>query len=748
MATRKMRGYSLVMKPDGSSGKKTLKIYEVYEDDGGKACIQRVKEVNDKFKKQIREILGSGGIPEKDVVGNVGNMGKVGNVVENVGNLDNALQNLDENIIGANINSPANINLPKNNVQESDINFYQKKFNLLNEEITREDFKIKLYEKVDLVNKEFLKDTIDDPAYRFLKNDDDYHNNLFNKGGEITYNIPDEPITSQKLSELEFEYNTDVNNSKNDNVIILGGGPIGLYMAILLKTFIPKMDVRIFEKRSSKNNKRKLERTNVIMTSFVLQYFMNGNKVLKNLLKNIHLNNVFDLNTDNFNYLPNIMHNNFKSSGNYPINILELYLSNAAQSIGVLIVQNDVNNQTELETHINEKTLSVFDATGGRLNFFKPDWTIKNPPVRICSYITGEKSNLKENININKRINKTSYYLESDYDFYYSKCYENNYQTIDIDDIVNNKNNIKTGQFEFSVKGFNKNNKILLKNNTPLFSIGDSIRSVDFTTGTGFNIGILHSLIYALLFKKIHNMIENIPETENNITKNNKEINLEYSKESILRILKYINQLKTKNPNSNNQIITEMNDEINQINNEETFKEKINIILIYYYKLRYSLQNNKNIDYSTNIVIEDENLSKSIYEILTIYSNYSNYSNYLSTVMNEFFKKIYDNLKNFDQTINKKQIKGKIFAGVDYNNKSSDYLLLTQNKNNYRFIFVHYIEPTVTPDTENNTPDDATKLAIATAAFSANVDTNPRNNGGKTQKNRPKRKRSIFSIKK
>jgi hypothetical protein len=699
------------MKPDGS-GVKTLKIYGVYEDNGGKACIQRVRDVDEKFKEQIRKILGSGVVADKEVVVPVPEK----NVVPVPGNE-----------IGTNSTD-----------NKSDISFYEKEFNLLNEEITREDFKTKLYEKVDLVNKEFLKDIRDDPAYRFLKNDDDYHNNLFKKGGEITYNIPNEPITSQSLSKIEFEYNKDVNNSNNDNVIILGGGPIGLYMAILLKTFIPKMDVRIFEKRSSNNNKRKLERTNVIMTSFVLQQFMNGNNVLKKLLENIHLNNAFDLNKDDFYYLPNIMHNNFKSSGNYPINILELYLSNAAQSIGVLIVQNDVNNQKELETHINEKTLSVFDATGGRLIFFKPDWTIKNPRVRICSYITGEKSNLKKNID-NQRISKNFYYLESDYDFYYSKCYENNYQTIDIDDIVNNKENIKTGNFEFSVKGFNKNNKMLLKNNTPLFSIGDSIRSVDFTTGTGFNIGILHSLIYALLFKKFHNMIENTPEIENNITKNdniieeNKEIKLEYSEKGIERILKYMVFLKTQK--LNNKIIDEIIFEIKKINNEDIFKKNINIILINYYRLiyNYSLQNN------TNIVIDDEKLSKSIYEILTIYSNYS------YTDMNEYFKKIYDNINDFEKTINNKQIKGKIFAGIDYSDNSSDYLLLTQNGNDYPFIFVHYNDPTAISETENNT----TELAIATSVAN-NSTTTPDtvfrfiNKGGKTQRKRlPKRKRSI-----
>ena len=64
-----LKGYSLVMKPVGS-GAKTLKIYGVYEDVGGKACIQRVSEVDENFKNKIKEILGSGGVasPEKNGV--------------------------------------------------------------------------------------------------------------------------------------------------------------------------------------------------------------------------------------------------------------------------------------------------------------------------------------------------------------------------------------------------------------------------------------------------------------------------------------------------------------------------------------------------------------------------------------------------------------------------------------------------------------------------------------------------------
>jgi ribosomal protein L36 len=57
------------MKPDRNG--KTLKIYEVYEDKGGKACIQRVSEVDENFKKKIREILGSGAMEKVDVPDNI-----------------------------------------------------------------------------------------------------------------------------------------------------------------------------------------------------------------------------------------------------------------------------------------------------------------------------------------------------------------------------------------------------------------------------------------------------------------------------------------------------------------------------------------------------------------------------------------------------------------------------------------------------------------------------------------------------
>ena len=84
-----LRGYSLVMKPNRiDSGKKTLKIYGVYEDNGGKACIQRVSEVENTFKEQIIKILGSGAAEKK--------------VVKNEGNVDeNTINYLMENRIGA-----------------------------------------------------------------------------------------------------------------------------------------------------------------------------------------------------------------------------------------------------------------------------------------------------------------------------------------------------------------------------------------------------------------------------------------------------------------------------------------------------------------------------------------------------------------------------------------------------------------------------------------------------------------------
>jgi hypothetical protein len=232
--------------------------------------------------------------------------------------------------------------------------------------------------------------------------------------------------------------------------------------------------------------------------------------------------------------------------------------------------------------------------------------------------------------------------------------------------------------------------------------------------------------------------------------------------------LKYINQLKTPKPNPNNQKINEIIYKIEEIN-KENFEEKINIIFINYYRLRYSLQNKNNIDYTTNIVIKDKTLSESIYEIIENYfynatefdkmRNNANINDNTSLditkkmifkQMNAYFKQIHDNSKinDFEKTINNEQIKGKIFARIDYSNNSSDnssdYLLLTQNGNDYPFIFVHYNEPTAISETKNNT----TELAIATSVAN-NSTTTPPNvlsfipTGGKTQKKFPKRKRSI-----
>jgi len=250
--------------------------------------------------------------------------------------------------------------------------------------------------------------------------------------------------------------------------------------------------------------------------------------------------------------------------------------------------------------------------------------------------------------------------------------------------------------------------------------------------------------------------VDNItPKISSNIQtppEENKEIKLEYYEQGVKNILSYMEQLKTQNPNNKN--IIEIIKEINNIIGEESFKEKINSILIDYYKLRYLLQNNKSINYNTNtntnIVVEDETLSKSIYEIIGIYFFNANVSlditeKTIIEQMNAYFKKIHDNSKinDFQIKINGKEIKGHIFAEKIYTENISEYLL-NQNENSYPFIFVHYNEPTAISETENNT----TELAIATSVAN-NSTTTPDtvfriiNKGGKTQRKRLPKKRSI-----
>jgi hypothetical protein len=129
--------------------------------------------------------------------------------------------------------------------------------------------------------------------------------------------------------------------------------------------------------------------------------------------------------------------------------------------------------------------------------------------------LIGDINNLKD-VQKMRRIGtetQTQYFVDTYLDFYYLNCSNSNPEIgdtvspdpkINIDEIVTDSNKTKQGSFFFSDKGMNLNNIKKIKD-IPLISIGDSFRSTDFTTGSGLQFGIFHSMICALILKKVHN---------------------------------------------------------------------------------------------------------------------------------------------------------------------------------------------------------------------------------------------------
>ena len=84
--------------------------------------------------------------------------------------------------------------------------------------------------------------------------------------------------------------------SNTYNVLVIGGGPIGLFNAIILKTYMPELDIKIIEKRQI-NGKRKLEREQIIKTGLYLYTnteYLNNKQFFSNLrldYDNIHADN-------------------------------------------------------------------------------------------------------------------------------------------------------------------------------------------------------------------------------------------------------------------------------------------------------------------------------------------------------------------------------------------------------------------------------------------------------------------------
>ena len=313
-------------------------------------------------------------------------------------------------------------------------------------------------------------------------------------GGYVTINP--KTIQHANLNELQFNYNEFNTEYKTHyNVIIIGSGPIGLYMSILLKTLLPDLHIIIIEK--NRGQKRKFTRGQILLCKNVISEFNLCFQNIQTILGED--SSKFNFNEKGFNLFPNDLQNYFDNNDVFdnktdqnaiPINILEIHLSFNAQKLGIDIV----NSNDNIVTYISDTTLAIFDATGGRLPYNTPNWNkVGENPLKICKIeFSNERFDVKKTAN-SAAINTTKY---GSYKIECNKC-EQTPCSPKLQD-----------EFVFQVKGYNAKDIILI-NGIPLINIGNTMISVSFTTGDGLRLGFTHSFICALYFKRlfeIHNL--------------------------------------------------------------------------------------------------------------------------------------------------------------------------------------------------------------------------------------------------
>jgi hypothetical protein len=209
MATQKLRGYSLVMKPDRSSSGKTLKIYGVYEDVGGKACIQRVKEVDENFKNKIRDILAAGkGVAEKKVV-----------VPGDDEYIENQYNNFENTGQGAYVDSDQNKNTNIYNQVESDFD------DPISNKSKNEKFILEYSEELKGKMETFFVENIERLYKLFTDNqqqstENHQQSNIYkNNINKIINNINDNDTLNNNINELLINVAKFAINKKKDIVI-------------------------------------------------------------------------------------------------------------------------------------------------------------------------------------------------------------------------------------------------------------------------------------------------------------------------------------------------------------------------------------------------------------------------------------------------------------------------------------------------------------------------------------------------
>jgi hypothetical protein len=185
--------------------------------------------------------------------------------------------------------------------------------------------------------------------------------------------------SSESLLTAAFLPNPYTGLKARANVCIVGAGPSGLYMAVLLKHLMPSLTVSVVEKRATESGHRSLVRDKEL---YIPSAFISRTRlfpswadpgpdvaVIEEVVSRLCPSLASLLSVEGGLHLLAFLPGYKPEKKEIRINRLELELAKVAQSKGVRIYHDSgITDLASIESrYTNEYTLAVFDATGGRL---------------------------------------------------------------------------------------------------------------------------------------------------------------------------------------------------------------------------------------------------------------------------------------------------------------------------------------------------------------------------------------------
>uniref|UniRef100_A0A6C0I3J7 Uncharacterized protein n=1 Tax=viral metagenome TaxID=1070528 RepID=A0A6C0I3J7_9ZZZZ len=228
-------------------------------------------------------------------------------------------------------------------------------------------------------------------------------------GSRITYLLSEDEHNVESFKQKKFLPNNiyDIDSSKK-NIVIIGGSINGLYMSILLKLFIPNLNVIIVTEKTHsemlireqlireslrKSSSKLLESDKLTLERLIFN--CSSEARIGEFIGSEPANDAGPEEDDDeeteaegegargraghfFSLLPNHIKACFSLFGAnvnaIEINIIEYCFANYTQQLGNYIIF--IDKQENIARYISEETIMVFDATGGRLEpIMSYDWT-------------------------------------------------------------------------------------------------------------------------------------------------------------------------------------------------------------------------------------------------------------------------------------------------------------------------------------------------------------------------------------